>query len=364
MVSTGPISLGGTATTGGLNQSVNVELGRSGTATINMNESAVRGLAGVASGAISISNFYGKSSAFAATISSSQQELNLRTWALANGWNGSSAAQITVGSGVYIWSDNTSVAGLTIDGSWPGGITLINNGFIMGKGGTGSGYSGGSRPAGGNGGPAITLGTNCIITNNSYIAGGGGGGGCAYGQTNTNTAGGGGGAGGGAGGGGFSANVFYPGDAGGTVGNYGSPFNSTTTLNTKGASGGRIVPGTSTPLVLRGTAGAMQFSGQNKTGAGGGGAILAAGQPSTGKQGYPAVGGFAGNNGDQATGLGLGAAGYICCGGGGGGYGASGGSGNGLNFIAVGAGSGGKSVNLNGYSVTWNATGTRYGTIS
>lgn len=40
---------------------VNVELGRSGTASINMNETAVRTLAGKASGAISMSDFYGKS---------------------------------------------------------------------------------------------------------------------------------------------------------------------------------------------------------------------------------------------------------------------------------------------------------------
>lgn len=42
---------------------VNVELGRSSTAQISMNESAVRSLAGVPSGAIKMSDFYGKSSA-------------------------------------------------------------------------------------------------------------------------------------------------------------------------------------------------------------------------------------------------------------------------------------------------------------
>jgi hypothetical protein len=53
----GPISIGG-ATTG---ESINLELGRSATATSQMNESAMRSLAGVASGAISLSSFYGKS---------------------------------------------------------------------------------------------------------------------------------------------------------------------------------------------------------------------------------------------------------------------------------------------------------------
>jgi len=53
----GPISLGG-ATTG---QSINIELGVSATALASINSAAFRNLAGVASGAISLSNFYGKS---------------------------------------------------------------------------------------------------------------------------------------------------------------------------------------------------------------------------------------------------------------------------------------------------------------
>jgi len=57
--STGALSIGG-STTG---QSINLELGRSATATSNLNETDLRTLAGVASGAISISNFYGKSNA-------------------------------------------------------------------------------------------------------------------------------------------------------------------------------------------------------------------------------------------------------------------------------------------------------------
>jgi hypothetical protein len=61
MVSTGPISLGGSATTGGLNQSVNIELGNSATAQIDMNSSTVRTLFAKSSGAISMSDGYGKS---------------------------------------------------------------------------------------------------------------------------------------------------------------------------------------------------------------------------------------------------------------------------------------------------------------
>jgi hypothetical protein len=60
---------------------VNVELGLSGTAQISLNDAAVRGLFGVASGAISMSNGYGKSSQFAFTISSNQTNANLATLA-------------------------------------------------------------------------------------------------------------------------------------------------------------------------------------------------------------------------------------------------------------------------------------------
>lgn len=56
--SSGPLSLGG-ATTG---QSINLELGQAATALASINAANFRTLAGVASGQISISNFYGKSS--------------------------------------------------------------------------------------------------------------------------------------------------------------------------------------------------------------------------------------------------------------------------------------------------------------
>lgn len=57
--SSGPISLGG-STSG---QSINLELGQSATAQVSLNDTNVRTLAGVASGAIVVpTNFYGKSS--------------------------------------------------------------------------------------------------------------------------------------------------------------------------------------------------------------------------------------------------------------------------------------------------------------
>jgi hypothetical protein len=133
------------------------------------------------SGTISIRNFYGTQKTaptFTATISSNQDRLNLRSWALANGWNGSSPATITLASGVWIYSATTATAALTIDGSWPGGVTLINNGNIVGMGGNGGTaptFTGNGPGAGG--GTGIAVSTSVTIQNNSNVAGGGGGGG-------------------------------------------------------------------------------------------------------------------------------------------------------------------------------------------
>lgn len=323
---------------------VNTELGYSSTASITMNDSAVRTLFGVASGAISMSNGWGKANAWAGTITSSVSDLNLRTWATGAGWNGTSKATITVNSGVYIWATSTGTAGMTINGSWPGGCFLVNNGYIMGKGGNAV-----SCAAGATGGPAISLGVSCTITNNSYIAGGGGGGG-------SGTGGGGGGAGGGNGTRWPHGPCYgMPGSAGtgGTIGSAGSGGSG----YTSGGGGGRILPGT-------GGAGAKGPAGGGGAGGGGGG------MPTFTFWcfGWSAIGG----NGGSAGNAGSNGYGGQCFGpysvpfpggGGGGGWGATGGASAGSCYTR-GGGSGGKAVALNGYTVTWPATGTRYGAIS
>ncbi len=183
MVSSGPISLGGTATTSGLNQSINVELGYSGTAQISLNDAAVRALLGKASGAISLNDAYGKSNTFSFTISSNQTNANLRTLAVNAGWNQSSKVIATIASGVYCSSNSTGTPGLTINGSFPSGVDLINGGFIIGMGGNGGAGSGGSGSssvagsAGAAGGLALSVSVAVSITNNKTLGGGGGGGG-------------------------------------------------------------------------------------------------------------------------------------------------------------------------------------------
>jgi len=302
---------------------------------------------------------------FIKTFTSNVQEYNLRTDLLANGWNGVTpvAATLTVNAGVYIWSDSTSTAafntGTLVSDSI---ISIINNGYIIGRGGDGA--RGDAVASAGSGGHAISLNYPVSITNNSYIAGGGGGGGGHWLQTYTIGAGGGGGAGGGSGG--LSTN--YTGGAGGAVGSTGAnglPASNQANNNAGGGGGGRILPGTggsSQGAVVPGpAAGGINLGGLGG-GSGGSGGAAAGGPVGAQKTAVSGAGGSSNSNGSNASVAGSGTAG-----GGGGGWGASGGTsaggGGGTNIYNA-PGSGGKAVNLNGNTVTWIATGTRYGAIS
>jgi len=151
------------------------------------------------SGIISLSNFYGAVKLFQFTISTSYTTTqDLRSLALAAGWNGVDPVVTTIASGVIIrgasgagagggasvvpYGTNNAAGssgstGLTIAGSFPAGISLINNGTIYGGGGGGGGGgSNGGGGSGGAGGAGIAVSVAVSITNNSVIAGGGGGG--------------------------------------------------------------------------------------------------------------------------------------------------------------------------------------------
>jgi hypothetical protein len=174
MNSSGPISLAGT--TAGV--SIEIENGGNGTTQISLNDAAVRSLAGVPSGAITMpTNFYGKSNQFSFTISSDQTNANLRTLAVNAGWNQSSRVAATINSGVRMSSNSTGTPGLTINGSFPGGVTLTNGGTIVGRGGNGGGGGEGGGGSGSGGGLALSVSVAVTIQNNGTIAGGGGGGG-------------------------------------------------------------------------------------------------------------------------------------------------------------------------------------------
>ncbi|MFB9151586.1 hypothetical protein [Roseovarius ramblicola] len=148
---------------------------------------------------------------FTATISSNQQEMNLATWATGQGWDGTSYAEITVAAGVYVWSDDNTIPGMTT-GAFPGGLKLIVEGYIIGKGGDSSTDAlpnGEGLP----GGPALSLGTSITIEGgvSGYIAGGGGGGSGVVGSARFT-------GGGGAGGGKAGDNDGVSGGSGGSPG--------------------------------------------------------------------------------------------------------------------------------------------------
>lgn len=310
---------------------VNVELDSARATQIGLGQASVRTLYGIGSGPIRLAaDGYGKSSVFKTTISTSQLNLNLRTYVVNAGWDQASAVEVTVNSSVYIWADSVSTPALTINGSWPKGVTVINNGFIMGRGGFGGSAFAGAAQAGG---PAISLGTNVSFTNNGYIGGGGGGGGAGR-QNSAGAGGGGGGAGGGNGGNQRYMNTGG-GGTGGAIGQVGGNGGSSGNNNFGGGGGGRIMPGTGGGANTGGGAG----------GGGGNGFGTASGGP----------GGSAGNNGSNWQGSGQ----NPQAGGGGGGWGASGGSGSGS-----GGQGGGKAINLNGYTATFLTSGTVYGGVS
>ena len=133
------------------------------------------------SGAIAFGDFYSKgpsSAAFSFTISSNQTNADLRTLAINAGWNQSSKVVATINSGVYISSNSTGTPALTVNGSFPGGVELINNGFIVGMGGAGGrGYGVGTGSVGSSGGLALSASSTVSIANNGTVGGGGGGGG-------------------------------------------------------------------------------------------------------------------------------------------------------------------------------------------
>lgn len=267
MNSSGPISLAGT--TAGV--SIEIENGGNGTTQISLNDAAVRSLAGVPSGAIIMpTNFYGKSNQFSFAIASNTTNVNLRSAAITAGWNQSSALQATINSGVVVYSTSTGSYAMTVNGSFPGGVTLVNNGTILGAGGAGGNGGGNSGSAAG---PALTVSSAITINNASgRIAGGGGGGGggnnnsycIAPTKTGCSTyqfdggCGGGGGIGNGAGGSGTVSGF-------GVSGNPGSAG----TLTSAGSGGTKPAPSTAQPGAAGGSYGA---SGSGASGGGGGSA--------------------------------------------------------------------------------------------
>ena len=124
-----------------------------------------------ASGTISVNSFRGKSAVFAFTIASNTTNATLSTLATAAGWNGNYVIQVTINSGVWVYSTSTGTPALTVNVA---NAQIINAGKIIGMGGKGGGVanSTGSQ-TGSSAGPAISITTSGVsVTNNSgaYIA--------------------------------------------------------------------------------------------------------------------------------------------------------------------------------------------------
>ena len=330
---------------------IETEFGGSAPTSISEYYSAASGVPGN-NNPISLSDFYGTSNLIdLSTVATpvvingqnSLQEITVSDYI-------SSGGSLSIPSGWWIWSDNTSVAGMTIDIP----CTIINNGYIIGRGGNGAGTIGYNGQAGG---PAIRINSGVsgvTITNETgaFIAGGGGGGGTQN-STAQRRGGGGGGAGGGQGGTGTraSGNFTYQSNPGnGAVLNAAAPQGAAVTSQTAqaggvggyttenssgseyqgahGSGGGRILPGTATTPTVTYVA---QWGGDGSGGAGG-------------------QAGSVGHRSGNAT---LGA--------GGGGWGAAGGNGNGGRSINGSGGAGGKAVEPTGNTFTFTNNGTIFG---
>lgn len=257
---------------------------------------------------------------------------------------------VTVNSGVYLYSDDTTQPALKLNVP----ATVNNSGTIIGRGGNGGTHAAAddghsyNSSNGQNGGPAIEIASGVsgvtIVNNSGGKIGGGGGGGTRAGNQTifspARGAGGGGGAGGGWGGAGTrdDSDSLHPAIAG-----YGSGG----AVGQQGANGRQ---GPSAGVGGGGDAGgrggwasdARSYWGGNGGGGGGGRVFPGTGFRSTGGQ----AGGLAGNAGTNASGS------YAA---GGGGWGASGGSGS------YTGGSGGKAVEDNGVTYTLTNNGTIYG---
>ena len=229
-----------------------------------------------ASGTISINDFRGKSNTFSFTLTSNQQNYDVRAAAVSAGWDGSSEVELTINSGVTVYASSTSNYACSFTGSFPSGAKLINNGIIVGRGGNGgNGYAGngacygyapyGGGSGGGTGGPGLYTSVALSVTNNNRIAGGGGGGGGGY---PSNFSWGGSGAGGGLG---ISS--------GGSPGTHGTGYGNGGTLTAFGYGGSpRVQSGSGCPWV-------------EVAGRGGDGGTYGAGGSSPGSSSTPGVGG-------------------------------------------------------------------------
>ena len=346
--STGPLSL----------NEIHIEAGGSSGTLCSLNDADIRGIISKSAGTTnSISEYRGQSAETGLTSGGTINGQAQRQEITASSFI-SSGGTLRIPSNMWVWSDSTSTAALTIDIP----CTIINDGKIIGKGGTGgygqypaSGYSGAGNGSGQDGGPAIKINSSVsgvTITNSSgaFLAGGGGGGGASSVEPANTYAGGGGGAGGGTGGAGGGVGTGNNGGSGGALNAAGSQY-----IVPSGVAGINSAPGGQAGGYGNGSAGE-----DNRSGGGGGGGRILPGVIVSGVNSFfvaPGVGGNAGSNGGSGGNTGKA--------GGGGGWGAAGGKGYRGTFASAShqcqGGAGGKAIEDSGNSYTLNNSGTIYG---
>lgn len=320
---------------------ISVELGLPRTTKMALGHPDVRTFLGIPSGQIRLGQVRGATfgrAVVSQVVSAHSQNLTINLNTLPGYQAGKSDITVTVNPGIYVWSDNGNPA-LTIAGGTTGDtLRLVNNGFIMGRGGNGQAYNAdaGDRAAT-PGNPAMSIDMNITIdTQAGYIGGGGGGGGGWMS--------GGGGAGGGWGG-------QYDGySAAGVPGAIGQPGGNGSGEYGPGGGGGRIMPGIGGEgRAVAGNVSLVGLGGQ----AGGGGGInyLCGVSPGGGGGGWGAKGG------DQLTSTNYDATGFTS-------YSGKGGDANNIGGSSVIVGgvqnstpyygaAGGKAIITNGRIVTY-----------
>jgi len=370
---------------------IHVEVGGTSGTNCSLNDADFRSLIGVGNQANqSLLLYYGQSNEIPLTSAGNVNGQAQRKQISASSYI-SSGGTLSIPSSMWVWSDDRTVAALTVDIP----CTIINNGKIIGKGGQGgsglrvknlphpttsaynAGYGTTNLGTGSDGGPAINVtssGVTIINKSGAYIAGGGGGGGAAGVEPQNTASGGGGGAGGAEGGYRVGPNSFTDGQGSGwpnytTNGPQYSQFGIYGTGNGNGPGlgyGGALNEkgwfvfvsnspsyGTwSKTYQYGGEAGGPGYpsSGEDQTSSSGmgGGRILPGSRTSVTGTAYGGAGGEAGANSTNG-------------GGGGGGWGAAGGKGIRGAYTSVQCQGGNAGAAITGTSRTLSNSGTIYG---
>ena len=353
---------------------IHVEAGGTSGTTCSMNDPDIRGLTAAAgrtinstqNGNTDFADYYGASAEVSLPTSGSTVNGQVQLKEISASSYISSGGTLRIPSSMWVWSDDRTVAALTVDIP----CTIINDGKIIGKGGRGgsglrwanypppttsaynSGYSNNTVGNGSDGGPAINVtssGVTIVNSSGAYIAGGGGGGGSSGVEPQNSFSGGGGGAGGADGGYANFNDNSWSGSNPPRLGYGGS-------LNAKGYN---INNSGNQYTTYGGEAGGpgIQSAGEDQvSGAGYGGGRIVPGNrvdPSNNAFTYGGAANEAGENGGSGGNTGKS--------GGGGGWGASGGKGYRGAFVSHQCQGGSAGAAITGTSRTLSNSGTIYG---